>query len=144
MNEEDIPRTVKLGDELVSADTLPTPLLIILMLKWRGGGIGQVTLAREMQERHARGEQIGGYALARANREHPPPCACGQKGTRIVGRVTYCGKPACLQSGIARLKARDKHYSARATDINTHRGHLDGADRIHALRRSRNKRKHPK
>ena len=54
-------------------------------------------------EARLRGKTIGGYYAAILNRMDPPPCRCGRKGTRIIGRETFCrqcGPSATAQKGM--------------------------------------------
>src|SRR5262245_42004890 len=104
MNDE-LPTTITLRDGEHKLADLPTWTICLLLKRWSMRPM-VTALAVEVQRRVANGESISFRVMAKANRENPPPCKCGRKGTRIVGRTTYCGHPKCLQAGVDLLKAR--------------------------------------
>jgi hypothetical protein len=59
----------------------------------RNGPNALVRYARGLRVRFAmEGKTISPRLLASIMAVDPPPCRCGAKGTRIIGRITFCRK----------------------------------------------------
>lgn len=114
----------------------------------RGGNTGDTikAIVSEIRARAANGRvEPTPKQVAWMQSLDPLPCACGRKGTHVVGQTTYCSH-CVVGDGVARLKKRadnlEKKFAARGEDIAQTFGKRDSllkfkrnADRKNRMRR---------